>query len=50
MGHVITVDLANTIFIVCLAVGGVLLLITVLLDDILGGLLDPSTSASTSVA
>lgn len=35
-----TIDVANTIFVVCLAVGGVLLLITVLLDDILGGLLD----------
>ena len=35
-----TIDVANTIFIVCLAVGGVLLLVTVLLDDILGGVLD----------
>jgi membrane protein implicated in regulation of membrane protease activity len=35
-----TIDLANTIFVVCVAIGGVLLLITVLLDDILGGLLD----------
>jgi len=35
-----TVDLANAIFVVCVAVGGVLLLITVLLDDILGGVLD----------
>lgn len=35
-----TVDLANAIFIICTAVGGVLLLITVLLDDLLGGLLD----------
>ncbi|CAN5662484.1 hypothetical protein BH23CHL7_BH23CHL7_14460 [soil metagenome] len=35
-----TIDLANTIFVVCVAVGGVLLLITVLLDDILGGVLD----------
>lgn len=35
-----TIDVANTIFVVCLAVGGVLLLITVLLGDILGGLLD----------
>lgn len=35
-----TIDLANTIFIVCLAVGGILLLLTVLLDDVLGGLLD----------
>jgi membrane protein implicated in regulation of membrane protease activity len=37
---VITIDLANTIFVVCVAVGGVLLLITVLLDDILGGVFD----------
>jgi membrane protein implicated in regulation of membrane protease activity len=37
---VLTLDLANTIFIVCLAVGGILLLVTVLLDDLLGGLLD----------
>jgi membrane protein implicated in regulation of membrane protease activity len=37
---VITVDLANTIFIFCLAVGGILLLITVLLEDLLGGLFD----------
>ncbi len=36
----ITIDLANTIFILCVAVGGILLLITVLLDDILGGLLN----------
>lgn len=36
----ITIDLANTIFIVCVAVGGILLLITVLLDDIVGGLMD----------
>ena len=36
----ITVDLANAIFIFCVGVGGVLLLITVLLDDILGGLLN----------
>lgn len=35
-----TIDLANTIFIVCLAVGGILLLVTVLLDDLLGGILD----------
>ena len=35
-----TIDLANTIFVICVAVGGVLLLITVLLDDILGGVLD----------
>jgi membrane protein implicated in regulation of membrane protease activity len=37
---VFTIDVANTIFVVCLAVGGILLLVTVLLDDILGGLLD----------
>jgi membrane protein implicated in regulation of membrane protease activity len=37
---VFTIDVANTIFVVCLAVGGVLLLVTVLLDDILGGALD----------
>ncbi len=36
----ITIDLANAIFIFCVGVGGVLLLITVLLDDILGGVLD----------
>jgi membrane protein implicated in regulation of membrane protease activity len=36
---VITIDLANTIFVLCVAVGGVLLLLTVLLDDILGGVL-----------
>jgi membrane protein implicated in regulation of membrane protease activity len=35
-----TIDVANTVFVVCLAVGGILLLVTVLLDDILGGLLD----------
>lgn len=36
----ITIDLANTIFVLCVAVGGVLLLLTVLLDDILGGVFD----------
>src|SRR5688500_16267823 len=36
----ITIDLANAIFVFCVAVGGILLLITVLLDDVLGGLLD----------
>ncbi len=35
-----TIDVANTIFVICLAVGGILLLLTVLLDDILGGVLD----------
>ena len=34
-----TIDLANTIFVLCVAVGGILLLLTVLLDDILGGIL-----------
>jgi membrane protein implicated in regulation of membrane protease activity len=37
---VFTIDVANTIFVICLAVGGILLLLTVLLDDIVGGLLD----------
>ncbi|CAN5703037.1 hypothetical protein BH18CHL1_BH18CHL1_06510 [soil metagenome] len=37
---VITIDLANSIFIGCLAIGGILLLISVLLDDVLGGILD----------
>ena len=36
----ITIDLANTIFLGCLAVGGILLLISVLLGDVLGGLFD----------
>lgn len=36
----ITIDLANAIFVICVAVGGILLLITVLLDDLLGGLLN----------
>lgn len=36
----ITIDLANTIFVACIAIGGVLLLVTILLDDILGGVLD----------
>ena len=36
----ITIDLANSIFILCVAVGGILLLLTVLLDDILGGVLN----------
>ena len=39
-GALITIDLANTIFGLCVAVGGILLLVTVLLDDVLGGLLD----------
>ncbi|HUG49249.1 MAG TPA: NfeD family protein [Candidatus Limnocylindria bacterium] len=34
-----TIDLANTIFIICVAAGGILLLLTVLLDDVLGGVL-----------
>jgi membrane protein implicated in regulation of membrane protease activity len=37
---VITIDLANSIFIGCIAIGGILLLITILLDDLVGGLLD----------
>jgi membrane protein implicated in regulation of membrane protease activity len=37
---VFTIDVANTIFVISLLVGGILLLITVLLDDILGGVLD----------
>ena len=36
----ISIDLANSIFIGCLAIGGVLLLLSVLLDDVLGGILD----------
>ena len=36
----ITVDLANTIFILCLAIGGILLLLTILLEDLLGGMFD----------
>jgi membrane protein implicated in regulation of membrane protease activity len=40
MHTVFTIDVANTIFVACLAAGGILLLITVLLDDILGGVLD----------
>lgn len=35
-----TIDVANTIFVVCLAVGGILLLISVLLGDLLSGVLD----------
>lgn len=34
------IDLANGIFIFCLAVGGGLLLLTVVLDDIIGGVFD----------
>jgi membrane protein implicated in regulation of membrane protease activity len=37
---VITIDLANSIFIGCLVVGLALLLLTVLVDDLLGGILD----------
>lgn len=37
---VVTVDVANAIFLVCLVAGGALLLVTVLLDDIIGGILD----------
>jgi len=36
----ITIDLANSIFLGCLLIGGGLLLLTVLVDDILGGVLD----------
>ncbi len=36
----ITVDLANTIFILCLAIGGILLLLTILLEDLLGGIFE----------
>lgn len=36
----ITIDLVEPIFVLCIAVGGILLLLTVLLDDILGGVLD----------
>ena len=36
----ITVDVANAIFLVCLLVGGALLLVTVVLDDFIGGILD----------
>lgn len=35
-----TIDVANTIFVVCLVVGGILLLIAVLLGDVVGGILD----------
>ncbi|HEX2766600.1 MAG TPA: NfeD family protein [Candidatus Limnocylindria bacterium] len=35
-----TIDVANTVFVVCLAVGGILLLVAVLLGDVLGGILD----------
>lgn len=35
-----TVDLTNSIFLVCALAGGILLLVTVLVDDILGGALD----------
>jgi hypothetical protein len=35
-----TIDLANTVFVICVAVGGVLFLVTLLLDDALAGLLD----------
>jgi membrane protein implicated in regulation of membrane protease activity len=37
---VITIDVANAIFLVCLLAGGALLLVTVVLDDLLGGILD----------
>jgi membrane protein implicated in regulation of membrane protease activity len=37
---VIQIDVANGIFIFCLAVGGGLLLLTVVLDDVIGGMFD----------
>jgi hypothetical protein len=37
---VFQLDLANGIFIFCLAVGGGLLLLTVVLDDVIGGMFD----------
>jgi len=37
---VFEIDLANGIFIFCLAVGGGLLLLTVVLDDVIGGMFD----------
>jgi membrane-bound ClpP family serine protease len=37
---VIEINLTNTIFLFCIFVGGGLLLLTILVDDILGGLLD----------
>lgn len=40
LGPVITISLANAIFVICLLVGGGLLLITVVVGDIVGGLLD----------
>ncbi len=36
----ITISLANAIFVICLLVGGGLLLITVVIGDIVGGMLD----------
>ena len=36
----IAIDIANMIFIGCLAVGGILLLVSVLLGDVLGGVFD----------
>ncbi|MBA2275737.1 MAG: hypothetical protein H0W00_03420 [Chloroflexi bacterium] len=36
----ITIDIANMIFLGCLAVGGILLLVSVLLGDVLGGVFD----------
>lgn len=36
----IQLDIANSIFLLCLIVGGGLLLITIIVDDVLGGLLD----------
>src|SRR2546423_15464606 len=39
-GGVLQIDIANGIFVFCLAVGGGLLLLTVVLDDIIGGMFD----------
>lgn len=39
-GHVIDVPIEDLIFVVCTLVGGGLLLVTVLVDDVLGGILD----------
>ena len=46
----ISIPLEDLVFIVCVLVGGGLLLITVLVDDVLGGIFDALHSASTSAA
>ena len=46
----ITIPVEDWVFVLCTLVGGGLLLITVLVDDILGGILDALTSTSTSAA